>query len=65
MALVGRGFYSREGEFWKLGWLIKGAQRAGLGWEGWDAEPDTPQSSLDIKLFFKHQELSKIHLSTF
>lgn len=50
MALVGKGFYNREVEFWKLGWLIKGAERAGLGWEGWDTAPDTPESNLESKI---------------
>lgn len=54
MALVGKGFYNREVELWKLGWLIKGTERAGLGW---DTDPDTPESNLEIKLLFKQKSI--------
>lgn len=57
MALVGKGFYNREVEFWKLGWLIKGAQTAGLGW---DTALDTPEGNLEIKLLLKQNSIKSL-----
>lgn len=57
MALVGKGFYNSEVEFWKLGWLIKGAQRAGLGW---DTALDTPEGNLEIKLLLKQNSIKSL-----